>query len=124
MSHATDSQPGNRLVTAAAGVTAASALACGTCCILPFALPATLVAMSGGVLAFFVRIHPLVTVIAVMAVAAGWAWVVAKTLQTRRRPPRGTLIAMSVATVMLTVSMMWPVFEHTLFNLFRIYARG
>jgi hypothetical protein len=119
MSHATDSQPRSRLVSATAGVAAASALACSACCVLPFALPATIVAMSGGTLAFFAGIHPLMTLIALMAVAASWAWVAAKTLQTRRRPARGTLIAMSVATVMLAVSMLWPMFEHILFSLLR-----
>jgi hypothetical protein len=40
-----------RAASAAAATVAVGAVACGVCCVLPFALPAVVVASSGGVLA-------------------------------------------------------------------------
>jgi hypothetical protein len=109
----------SRLVSAAAGITAASALACSACCVLPFALPTAIVAISGGTLALFAKIHPLVTLVAFIAVVTSWLWIVSRTLQTRRKPAPATLITMSIATMMLALSMMWPLIEHALFRLLR-----
>jgi hypothetical protein len=108
-----------RVVGRAAGIAAASALACGVCCILPFALPAALLATTGGILAWLAKIHPMITMIALVAVMGSWAWVIAQTLQTRRKPATSTLVAMSAATIMLGVALAWPLFEQWIFRLFR-----
>lgn len=113
------SQPANRVVGATAAIAATSALACGVCCILPFALPAAMLAMSGGVLAWFASIMPWATGIAIIAVAGGWAWVGAQTVRTRRRPALATLLIMAAATAMLAASLAWPHFEGAVIGLLR-----
>jgi hypothetical protein len=65
----------------AAGVTAMTlstgAIACGACCILPFTLPATILASTGSVLAWFVHMHVWITILAIVAVVGAWGWSVA-----------------------------------------------
>jgi uncharacterized membrane protein YphA (DoxX/SURF4 family) len=46
-----------KVARTAAIATAATAVLCGVCCVLPFALPAVAAAMSGGVLAWIGRGH-------------------------------------------------------------------
>jgi hypothetical protein len=85
----------------------------------PPSLPNAIVAISGGTLALFAKIHPLVTLVAFIAVVTSWLWIVSRTLQTRRKPAPATLITVSIATMMLALSMMWPLIEHALFRLLR-----
>jgi hypothetical protein len=47
--------PGTKIAGAAA---ATGALACGVCCVLPFALPAAILALSGGFFAWFGSLKP------------------------------------------------------------------
>lgn len=72
----TPGKRGTTLATSAAGAAAAGALACAACCVLPFALPAAVLAVTGGALAWLASIHQGVTVAAIALVAAGWVWVV------------------------------------------------
>jgi hypothetical protein len=107
------------VVGATAAIAATSALACGVCCVLPFALPAAMLAMSGGVLAWFAGIMPWAIGIALVAVAGGWTWVGAQTVRTRRRPAIATLLTMAAATAMLAASLAWPHFEGAVTGLLR-----
>jgi hypothetical protein len=113
------SHPANRVVGATAAIAATGALACGVCCVLPFALPAAMLAMSGGVLAWFAGIMPWAIGIALVAVAGGWTWVGAQTVRTRRRPALATLLTMAAATAMLAASLAWPHFEGAVAGLLR-----
>lgn len=101
---------GRRSPGVAAGTAAVAALACGVCCVLPFALPAVALATVGGVLAAFARVYWWalgVAVVAVVAVAAAWLWVAWQSARTRRRPARATLRAMVIATLLLAAAVSW-----------------
>src|SRR5260221_11278778 len=85
-------QAGNRVAGTTAALAAVAALACGVCCVLPFALPAALLAVSGGALAWFARLMPWLTAIAMLAVAGGLLWGALVTPRGRRRPGVSTLV--------------------------------
>ncbi|MFZ2157193.1 MAG: hypothetical protein WAV72_13885 [Bradyrhizobium sp.] len=109
--------------TKAAGVTAVTlstgAVACGVCCVLPFALPATLLASTGTLLAWFVKMHVWVTVLAILSVVGAWGWIAWQSRRTRRRPATSTLFMMAAATVLLTVAVLWPLIERPLIQALR-----
>src|SRR5262249_39022443 len=94
----TASIPAGRIVGASAAVAAMGAFACGVCCVLPFALPAAVLAVSGGVLGWFAKATPWAMRIALLAVLGGWIWVAIQTVRTKRRPARSTLLTLGVAT--------------------------
>jgi Flp pilus assembly protein TadB len=73
--------------------------------VLPFALPAAILAVSGGFLAWFGRLMPWVTAVAFIAVAVGWLWVMVQTVRSRRRPALSTLLTMSAATLLLVAAL-------------------
>jgi hypothetical protein len=108
----------------AAGVTAVTlstgALACGVCCVLPFALPATVLASTGAVLAWFVKIQVWAKILAVLSVVGAWSWIAWQSRRTRRRPAVSTLVMMGIATAILTVSMLWPLVEKPIIRLLRV----
>lgn len=56
----------------AAATTAIGAVACGVCCVLPFAWPAVAAAGAGGALAWVGRAHGVATSIALVIVMAAW----------------------------------------------------
>ena len=109
--------------TKAAGVTAvtlsAGAVACGVCCVLPFALPAALLASIGTLLAWFVKMHLWVTILAILSMVGAWGWVSWQSRRTRRRPATSTLFTMAAATVLLTVAVLWPLIERPIIQALR-----
>lgn len=108
-----------RGIGAVAAVAATGAVACGACCVLPFALPAAVLAMTGGVLAWFGSLHAWITLVAAVAVITGWLWVGAQVRTTRRQPARSTLVVMAVATALLAVAVAWPKIEPFLVTMVR-----
>lgn len=102
---------GMTLATSAAGTAAAGALACAACCILPLALPAAVLAVAGGALAWLAGIHEEVIAVAVALVAVGWIWVAWQSWRTAKRPATATVLVMLAATVMLGLAMSWPAIE-------------
>jgi hypothetical protein len=96
----------------AAGLTAVTlatgAVACGACCVLPFALPAAALAGTGSILAWFVGAYAWVTGLAIFAVIGAWAWIAWQTVQTRRRPVASTLYVMAAATALTAIAALWP----------------
>ena len=104
-------QPKSRVAGGAAAVVALGAIACGVCCVLPFALPAAILATSGGVLAWFAGAHGWMTALAAAAVAAAWLWTGLPTFRTRRRPARSTLLTLAIATAILALAVAWPRIE-------------
>jgi hypothetical protein len=108
----------------AAGVTAATlstgAVACGVCCVLPFALPATVLASIGPLLAWFVNMHLWVTILAILSVVGAWGWIAWQTRRTSRKPAISTLFMMGAATVLLTVAVLWPLLEKPLIRMLRV----
>lgn len=107
----------------AAGVTAVTlstgAVACSACCVLPFALPATVLASTGPLLAWLVGMHVWVTLLAILSVIGAWAWIAWQSHRTQRRPANSTLIMMAVSTVLLTVAVLWPLIEKPLTRMLR-----
>jgi hypothetical protein len=110
-------EPSVRIARAAAAITARGAVACGVCCVFPCALPAAILAVSGGFLAWFGSLMPWVTAVAFIAVAVGWFWVVAQSIHMRRRPAFSTLLTMSAATVLLVAALAWSHLEKLIFAL-------
>lgn len=97
--------------SAAAATVAVGAVACGVCCVLPFALPAVVLASSGGVLAVFAQAFWGALYLATVMVAGAWLWLVADTRRTGRHPNRSTLAMMAGATVALAAAAAWPTIE-------------
>jgi hypothetical protein len=100
-----------RAASAAAATVAVGAVACGVCCILPFALPAVVLASSGGVLAVFAQAFWGALYLATIMVGGAWLWVFADMRRTGKRPARSTLTMMAVATAALGAAAVWPTIE-------------
>jgi hypothetical protein len=82
--------------------------------VLPFALPAVVLASSGGVLAVFAQAFWGALYLATVMVAGAWLWVLADTRRTGTRPARSTLTTMAVATAALGGAALWPTIEPNL----------
>lgn len=107
----------------AAGVTAMTlstgAVACGVCCVLPFALPATIVASAGATMAWLVKLHVWTTLLAIVSVVGAWGWIAWQSRRTRRKPAVSTLVMMGTASVLLTVAVLWPLLEKPIIRMLR-----
>lgn len=107
--------PGKHSTTKAAGVVAVTlatgAVACGACCVLPFAVPAIALAGAGSMLALLAGAHAWVTGVAAVAVAAAWIWIWWQSVWARARPAASTLYLMSIASALLAVALLWPYIE-------------
>jgi len=109
----------SRAASVAALTTAAGAVACGVCCVLPFAVPAVAAAGAGGALAWVGRAHSTMTLIASAIVVAAWILVGAQSRRARKRPASTTLYAMAIATAVLALAIVWPRIEPYLIDLVR-----
>jgi hypothetical protein len=105
--------PGGRdgWIAGAAGVSGLAAVACASCCILPFMLPAVLLADVGGLLAVLDHAHGWVTRAAVLAMTCAWCWVSLQIARTRRKPTRSTVVMMLLATILTVTAAAWPLIE-------------
>ena len=101
----------SRFASTAATTTAVGAIACGVCCVLPFALPAVVLAGTGGVIAWLGQAFWGALYSAGTLVAIAWGWVATSSIRTGRRPARATVRAMLVATAALGIALVWPVVE-------------
>jgi hypothetical protein len=100
-----------RTASVAALTTAAGAVACGVCCVLPFAFPAVAAAGTGSVLAWFAGAHSWATAVAAVIVAGAWMSIGVQSRRGRRSPSRATLYTMALATAVLVVAVIWPGIE-------------
>jgi hypothetical protein len=112
--------PGSKAAGVTAVTLATGAVACGVCCVLPFALPAAVLASTGSLLAMFVKMHLWVTILAILSVAGAWGWIVWQMRRTSRKPALSTLFMMGAATVLLTVAVLWPLLEKPLIRVLRV----
>jgi hypothetical protein len=87
---------------------ATGAVACGACCVLPFALPAAALASAGSVLAWLAGAYAWITGVALLAVLGAWAWIAWDTARSQRRPAASTLYVMTAATILTAVAALWP----------------
>jgi hypothetical protein len=101
--------------TKAAGLTAVTlatgAVACGACCVLPFALPAAVLASTGDILAWFANMHVWITSLAVLAVIGAWGLIGWQARRTRWGPAASTLYVMAAATALMALAVLWPLVE-------------
>jgi len=103
-------------VAATASITALAAVACTACCVLPFTLPATLLALAGGSIAVLDHAHGWVTRIAVVAVIAAWIWTARQVQKTGRPMARRTAVLMIAATLLTATAAAWPLLEPVVFK--------
>lgn len=107
----------------AAGVTAMTlstgALACGACCVLPFTLPATVLAGTGSILSTFVHMHWWVTILSILAVTSAWGWIAWQKRRTGRMPSSATVVMMATSTLFMAVAVMWPLIEKPIIRMLR-----
>jgi cytochrome bd-type quinol oxidase subunit 2 len=99
-----------------AAIAALAAAACTACCILPFTLPAVILASAGGTIAVLDHAHAWVTRLAIFAVACAWLWIAWQLRKTQRRAARSTVVVMIIATLLTTVAASWPVIEPVALN--------
>ena len=111
--------PGSKAAGVTAATLATGAVACGVCCVLPFALPAAVLAATESLLAWFVKLHLWVTILAILSVAGAWGWIGWQTRRTNSKPAFSTLLMMGAATVLLTVAVLWPLLEKPLIWMLR-----
>jgi hypothetical protein len=90
---------------------AAGAVACGVCCVLPFAFPAVAAATTGGVLAWFAGAHTWATALAAVIVVGAWISVGVQSHRAQRSPSRATVYTMACATAVLVLAVLWPRIE-------------
>jgi hypothetical protein len=107
----TTKQRGAKAAGVAAVTLATGAVACGACCFLPFAVPAAVLAGTGGILALLADAHAWVTVLAILAVIGAWSWIAWQTVRMRRSPAASTIYVMVAATALLAIAVLWPVIE-------------
>jgi len=58
----------------AVAIVSTTSLACGVCCVLPFALPAAVLTLGGGVLAWFASAYRLMTYLSPLRQVDGYGW--------------------------------------------------
>ena len=119
---ATKDTTGNKFVGAAT-VPALAAAACTACCVLPFALPASVLALAGGSIAVLDHAHGWMTKFAIAVVICAWAWVAWQRKQSRRQITRVTLALMILATLLTTIAASWSLLEPVAFHTLGIVKR-
>lgn len=103
-------------VASAATVTALAAVACTACCILPFTLPAVVLAAAGGSIAALDHAHGWMTKLAIGVVVCAWLWIGWQIGRTRRPAARSTMVVMILATLLTATAASWPLLEPVAFN--------
>ncbi|SDN09438.1 hypothetical protein [Afipia sp. GAS231] len=108
----------------AAVIVAGTAAACTACCVLPFTLPAIVLANIGGILTVLDHAHGWVTWLAISAVAAVWVWIGHQSIRARVRPATSTVVMMGFATIVMMLAASWPLLKPTAFNTLGIVQKN
>jgi hypothetical protein len=103
-------------VAGAAGLTALAAAACTGCCILPFTLPAAMLAVAGSSIALLHDAHVWMTWLAIAIVAGAWLWIGRQAWHRRQRIARTTLAVMVLASLLAATAASWSLFEPQVFS--------
>ena len=101
---------------AAASVTALTAIACTACCLLPFTLPATLLAIAGGSISVLDHAHGWMTWLAIASVVGAWSWIAWQRRKTRQPIALRTTALMVAATFLTATTASWPLIEPAAFR--------
>ncbi len=91
---------------------------------LPFTLPAIVLANTGGILTALDHAHGWVTSLAILAVAAAWVWIARQSIRARARPAASTLMMMALATAIMILAASWPLLKPTVFYTFGIAKKN
>jgi hypothetical protein len=91
--------------------TAAGAVACGICCVLPFAFPAVAAASTGSVLAWLAGAHKLGNGTGGRNCRRRVDFDWNQSRRARRSPSRATVYMMALATAVLLLAVLWPRLE-------------
>ena len=113
---AANKNAGGKAAGAAAMTASLAAAACTACCILPFTLPAVVLASTGGLIAVLDHAHGWVTRLAILAVACAWLWIAWQARKTQRRPARATVSVMILATLVTAATASWPMIGPVAFD--------
>ena len=108
----------------AAIIAAGTAAACTACCVLPFTLPAIVLANIGGILTLLDHAHGWATWLAISAVAAAWVWIGYQSIRARVRPATSTLTLMGLATIVMMLAASWPLLKPTVFHTLGIVQKN
>jgi hypothetical protein len=103
-------------LAATASITALAAVACTACCVLPFTLPASLLALTGGSIAVLDHAHGWMTKLAIAAVVGGAAWLAWQRWKTKQSLARSTLVLMIAASLLTAAAAHWPLLEPVVFK--------
>jgi len=106
---------GNK-IAGAATMTALAAAACTACCILPFTLPAAVLALAEGSIAALDHAHGWVTKLAIAVVVCTWSWIAWQRWRTGRRVTRLAAALMILATLLTATAASWPLIEPAAFH--------
>lgn len=110
-----DRTPGSKAAGAAVA-TALAAAACTACCVLPFTLPASLLALAGGSIAVLDHAHGWATRLAIAVVGCAWLWIGWRVRKTKRRISAATMFVMVFATLLTASAASWPLIEPLAFD--------
>jgi len=110
---------GTKAVSATAMTLSTGGLACVACCVLPFTLPATILASTGALLSAFIHMRWWLLAPSVIAVIGAWSWIAWQMRRTGGKPSTSTLAMMTVSTLFMTVSLLWPLIEKPLIHALR-----
>lgn len=116
-------KPARGVAAKAALAVAGTAAACTACCVLPFTLPAVVVAYVVGALTLLDRAHGWVTLLGIAAVAGAWLWIARQYFRTRVTPPVSTLAMMAVATIVISLTASWPLLKPVVFSTLGIVSK-
>ena len=100
----------------AATATALAAAACTACCVLPFALPAAVLAFARGSIALLDHAHGWVTKLAIAVVICAWSWIAWQRRRNDRRITRIATVLMIAATLLTITTASWPLIEPAAFH--------
>jgi hypothetical protein len=109
-------EPGGGKAAGTAVATAVVAAACTACCVLPFTLPAVVLASAGSVIAVLDHAHGLMTKLSIAVVVCAWGWIVWRSRSSGLKIRSSVLAAMCAATVLTATAALWPVMESTVFH--------
>jgi hypothetical protein len=109
-----DGKPSGKTARRVAGVATATALAavtCTACCVLPFTLPAVLLAAAGGSIVVLDHAHGWMTRLSIGVVVCAWLWIGWQVARTRQPLARATIVFMLLATLLTATTASWPLLE-------------
>lgn len=116
-------KPNTETAQQVAGITAATlatgAAACAACCVLPFALPAAVLASAGGLIAVFEHAYRWMTSLATLVVIATWAWLAWQNMRGHRKPSASTVYIMFLASGIVAIAQLWPLIERPVIQALR-----